>query len=63
MRGVKDPYFDIKVEIQKNKDDNNLMQSVIDVRKKEREVMKKGSTERKSRNKMRRVCEEDDCYL
>ena len=44
MRGVKDPYFDIKVEIQKNKDDNNLMQSVIDVRKKEREFTKKGST-------------------
>ena len=27
------------------------------------EVTKKGSTERKFRNKMRRVCEEGDCYL
>ena len=39
------------------------MQSVIDIRKQQRGVMKKCYTEKKSRNKTRRVCEEDDCYL
>ena len=48
---------------QNNKYDNTLMQSVIGIRKQENYVTKKGSTERKSRNKIRRVCEEDDCYL
>ena len=51
------------VEIQNNKDDSNLIQYVIDIRKQERHLMKKGSTYSKFRNKMRRVCEEDDCYL
>ena len=39
------------------------MQSVIDIWEKDRDVTKIGSTERKFRNKMRRICEEDDCYL
>ena len=63
LRGIKDPDFDMKVEIKKNKDDNTLMQYMIAFQKKERVVMYKGSTERKFRNKIRHVCEEDDCYL
>ena len=63
LRGVKDPDFERTVEIQDNKGDNTPMKSVIAIRKQYRGVMKKGSTERKSRNKMRRFCEEDDCYL
>ena len=31
--GIKDLYFDMKVEIHNNKDENNLVQSVIDVLK------------------------------
>ena len=51
------------VEIQKNKDDNILMQSVITIQKQDKQFTKKGSTERKFRNKIKRVCEEDDWYL
>ena len=36
---------------------------MIDIHKQEMEVIKKGSTETKFRNKTRHVCEEDDCYL
>ena len=39
------------------------MQSVIDIHKQDRDVMKKASTNITFRNKMRPVCEEDDCYL
>ena len=39
------------------------MHYVISIRKQEREVIKKGSTERKFSNKMRHVCEEDNFYL
>ena len=48
------------VKIQNNNDDNTLVQSVIDIQKQENNVMNKGSTDRKLRNKMRRVCEEND---
>ena len=58
LRGIKDPGFDMTVEIQRNKYDNKIMHFVIEIWKQEREVMNKLSTERKSRNKMRRVCEE-----
>ena len=63
MRWIKNPDFEMKVEIQNNKDDNTLMQSVIKIWKNRGGFMKKGSTERKFRDKMRRVCEEDACYL
>ena len=63
LRRVKDPDFEMKVEIKNNKDDNTLIHSVIDIWKQERGFTKKGSTEIKSRNKMRRVCEEDEYYL
>ena len=36
---------------------------MIDIWEKDRDVTKIGSTERKFRNKMRRICEEDGCYL
>ena len=39
------------------------MQSVVDISKQEKDITKKGSTERKLINKIKRVCEEDDCYL
>ena len=61
--GIYDPDFQIILEIQRNKYNNTLMQSVITIRKQEREVMNKRSTNRKPRNKMRRVCEKDYCYL
>ena len=48
------------VKIQKNNDDNTLVQYVIDIHKQENNVMNKGSTDRKLRNKMRRVCEDND---
>ena len=48
------------VKIQNNNDDNTLVQSVIDIQKQENNVMNKGSTDRKLRNKMRRVCEDND---
>ena len=51
------------VEIQDNKDDNILMQSVIAIWKKERGFMNKGCTERKFKNKMMHVCEQDDYYI
>ena len=37
LRGIKDPDFETTVEIQNNKDDNNLMKYMIDIRKQERE--------------------------
>ena len=52
FRGVKDPYFDITLEIQKNRDDNTHMQYVNDIHKKEREVKNKISTDRKFRKKL-----------
>ena len=55
--GIKDPDFDMKLEIQKNKDDNFLIQSVINIRKQEREATNKGYTAIKFSNKMRHVCE------
>ena len=55
--------FDITVEMQRNKYNNKIMQSVMDIRKKEREVTKKIHTETKFKNKMRHVCEEGDLYL
>ena len=60
LRGVRYLDFYTIVEIQENKDDNTLIESVIPICKKEREFTKKSSTERKFRNIMRRVCEEDD---
>ena len=39
------------------------MKSVIAIHNQERGVMKKDSTERKSRNKMRHVCEDYEFYL
>ena len=63
LRVINDLDFDMTVEIQNNKDDNTLMQSVIDIHKQEREFTKKGYTDRKFKNKTRRVCEEDDFYL
>ena len=39
------------------------MQSVITIRKKDWEVMKKDPTEEKLRNKIRRVYEEDDYFV
>ena len=51
------------VEFQSNKHDNIFMQSMIFIRKQDRGVIKKRSIERKFGNKMRHVCEEDDCYL
>ena len=44
LRGIKDTDFEMTVEIQNNKDYNNLMQSVIAIRKQEREAMKSGYT-------------------
>ena len=55
--------FEMTMEIQRNKDDNTIMQYVIDIRKQESGVMNKAYIERKFRNKMRRVCEEDYRYL
>ena len=63
LRGIKDSNVYITVERQNNKDYNTLIQYVIAIQRQYMEVMKKGSTERKFRNKMRRVCEEGDCYL
>ena len=57
LMGIKDPDFDMKLEIQKNKDDNFLIQSVINIRKQEREATNKGYTAIKFSNKMRHVCE------
>ena len=47
--------FEMTMEIQRNKDDNTIMQYVIDIRKQESGVMNKAYIERKFRNKMRRV--------
>ena len=63
MRGIKDTDFEITAEIKENKDDDNLMQFVIAIWKQQRKVTNKGSTDSKYRNKMRRVCGEDGCYL
>ena len=63
LRGIKDPDFEMTVKIQKNEYDNSLMQSISAISKQEREFTNKGYTDRKPRNKMRYVCEEDDCYL
>ena len=60
LKRIKDPDFDMKVEIQKNKYDNKFIQYVIVIRKQERDFMKIGSTDTKSRNKMRRVFKEDE---
>ena len=60
LRGIKDPDFEITVEIQNNKNDNTVMQSVIAIQKQEREVINKGSTESKPRNIMRCFFEEDE---
>ena len=51
------------VEIQKNKDNNTCIQSMITIRKQYRQVPKKVSIDRKSRNKMRRFHDQDECYL
>ena len=51
------------MEIQKNRDDNIIIQYVISIRKQEREIMYKRSTESKFSNKPGRFCEEDDLYL
>ena len=56
LRGVKDLYFDMTVEIKKNRDDNTHMQYVNDIHKKEREVKNKISTDRKCRKQMSHVC-------
>ena len=45
--GIKGPVFQMTVKIQNNKGYNILMQSVNDIRKQDRDVMDKGSTERK----------------
>ena len=63
LRGIKDPDFVMTVEIQKNKDDNNLIQSMISIHKQEMEFTKKGYTEIKLMNKTSHVSEEDDFYL
>ena len=63
MRGIKDTDFEITAEIKQNKDDDNLMQFVIAIWKQQRKVTNKESTDSKYRNKMRRVCGEDGCYL
>ena len=41
LRGVKEPNFEMKLEIQRNKDNNTLIHSVKDIIKQEREVTKK----------------------
>ena len=48
------------MEIQRNKDYNNPMHTEIAIWKQEREFNKKISTERKYRNEMRRLREEED---
>ena len=60
---IKDPYFEMKVEIQNSKDDNTFIQSVTSIQKQDREDIYKGYIERKFSNKMRHVCEEDYRYL
>ena len=55
FRGVKDPYFDITLEIQKNRDNNTHMQYVNDIHTK-RKVKNKISTDRKCRKQMSHVC-------
>ena len=63
LRGIKDPDFEMTAEIQYYKDDNTLMQSVINIWKQDRGGIKKGYTDRKFRNKMRCVYEDDEFYL
>ena len=63
LKVVKDPDFEMTVEIQRNKYYFTLMQSVISIQKKYSEIMNKGSIERNFRNKIRRVCKEYDCYI
>ena len=41
MRRVQDPGFHMTVEIQNNKDDNTLMQSIIAIWKQDRQVVVK----------------------
>ena len=63
LRGIKDPDFEMTAEIQNFKDDNTLMQSVITIWKQDRGGIKKGYTDIKFRNKIRRVYEDDELYL
>ena len=60
--GIKGMYFDMKVENHNNKYENTMVQSVIDVIKKEKDFMQEGSTDSKYRNKSRGACEGYDCY-
>ena len=60
LRGIKDTDFEMTVEIQKNKDDDNLMQSMNCCLGTREGVHEERVYREKIRNKMSRFCKEGD---
>ena len=63
LRGVKNTYFKMTAEIQKNKDDDNLTQSKNCYSGTREGVHEERVYREKIRNKTGRFCKEGDCYI
>ena len=63
LRGVKDTDFEMTAEIQKNKDDDNLPQSINCYSGTREGVHEERVYRKKIRNKTSHFCKEGDCYI
>ena len=63
LRGIKDTDFEMKVKIQKNKDDDNLMQSINCYLGTIEGVHEERVYREKTRNKTGRFCKEGNLYI
>ena len=59
LKGITDPDYDTTVQIEKNKN-SNLANAVSSIRKYERELLLKRSSDRKLKNRLRRLREDDN---